>query len=161
MKGLNFVNLIMITFCFSSVVGSIAYAQQPNLEFKVFDALSDITSSKTSVMVEDHMGYMWIGTEEGLFRFDGQTIFPYVMDVNNPKSLPSNGINNLVLDNENNLWIGTKEGIRKYNREYDCFTRLPDKSNMKSFDDKFVKVFTIKSSTRIINRRVNLKPWWK
>jgi len=142
MKGLNFVNLIMITFCFSSVVGSIAYAQQPNLEFKVFDALSDITSSKTSVMVEDHMGYMWIGTEEGLFRFDGQTIFPYVMDVNNPKSLPSNGINNLVLDNENNLWIGTKEGIRKYNREYDCFTRLPDKSNMKSFDDKFVKVFT-------------------
>jgi signal transduction histidine kinase/ligand-binding sensor domain-containing protein len=123
-------------------MGSISYGQQPNFEFKAFNPLSDITSSKTSVLVEDSLGYMWIGTEEGLFRFDGQTLFPYFMDVNNPKSLPSNGINNLVLDRDNNLWIGTKEGIRKYNREFDSFTRLPDKSGMKSFDHKFVKTFT-------------------
>ena len=96
------------------IMGSIAYAQRPNLEFKAFDALSDITSSKTSVMIEDGVGYMWIGTEEGLFRFDGQTIYQDVMDVNNPKSLPSNGINNLVLDHENNLWIGMSHASEQH-----------------------------------------------
>ena len=105
MKGLNILNRLMISFSLFLLLGSIVYAQKPNLEFKPFDPLDAITSSKTSVMIEDSLGYMWIGTEEGLFRFDGQSIFPYVMDVNNPKSLPSNGINNLVLDNENNLWI--------------------------------------------------------
>ena len=142
MKGLNFFNRLMISFSLFLLLGGIVCAQQPNLEFKPFDPLNDITSSRTSVMVEDTLGYMWIGTEEGLFRFDGQTLYPYVMDVNNPKSLPSNGINNLVLDRDNNLWVGMKEGLRKYNREYDCFTRLPDKSKMKSFDNAFVKVFT-------------------
>ncbi|HAH25150.1 MAG TPA: hypothetical protein DCL77_15565 [Prolixibacteraceae bacterium] len=120
----------------------VAYGQQPDFEFKAFDPLSDFTSSKISVIVEDSVGYLWIGTEEGLYRFDGKAVYPYFMDINNPKSLPSNGINNLVLDHDNNLWIGTKEGIRKYDRQFDCFTRLPDKSIIKSFDNKFIKVYT-------------------
>ena len=120
----------------------VAFAQQPDFEFRAFDPLSDFTSNKTSVIIEDSVGYLWIGTEEGLYRFDGQTVYPYLMEINNPKSLPSNGINNLVLDHDNNLWIGTKEGICRYNREFDCFSRLPDKSKLNGFEYKFVKVFT-------------------
>lgn len=105
MNGIS-INLLKILFpfffLFRAVIG---LAQQPNFEFGTFNALSDITSRKTTVIVEDSIGYLWIGTEEGLFRFDGQTIYPYFSDIKNPKSLPSNGINNLVLDHENNLWI--------------------------------------------------------
>lgn len=142
MKGLKFFNRIMISFFLSMILISAGFAQQPDFEFRIFDALSDITSSKTTVLVEDSIGFLWIGTEEGLFRFDGQTIFPYFMDINHPKSLPSNGINNLVLDHGNNLWIGTKAGICKYNREFNDFTIVPDKSEMKGFENCFIKVFT-------------------
>ncbi len=133
----------MIFFLFLLAKTNSSYAQQPNFEFKAFEALSDITSSKATVIVEDSIGYLWIGTEEGLYRFDGQTIYPYFTEVNNPKSLPSNGINNLVLDHEDNLWIGTKAGICKYNREFNDFTMVSDRSEMKGFANCFIKVFTV------------------
>ena len=142
MRGLNFFNQIIISIFLTLILGSSGFAQQPDFEFKTFDALSDITSNKTSVIVEDSIGYLWIGTEEGLFRFDGETIYPYFSDFKNPKSLPSNGITNLVLDHNNNLWIGTKVGICKYNREYNDFSPIPDKSKMKGFENCFIKVFT-------------------
>ncbi|MEI8113204.1 MAG: two-component regulator propeller domain-containing protein [Bacteroidia bacterium] len=142
MNGVS-INLLKILFPFIFLIRAFSgSAQQPDFEFGTFNALSDITSSKTTVIVEDSIGYLWIGTEEGLFRFDGQTIYPYFFDINNPKSLPSNGINNLVLDHENNLWIGSKAGICKFNREFNDFTIVPDKSEMKGFENCFIKVFT-------------------
>ena len=140
--GYGFAKIKWVLFLLLFIQVPVAYGQQPDFEFKAIDPLSDFTSSKISVIVEDSVGYLWIGTEEGLYRFDGQTVYPYFMDINNPKSLPSNGINNLVLDHDNNLWIGTKEGICKYNREYNDFSLVPDKSKMKGFDNCFIKVFT-------------------
>ncbi|HEY3370975.1 MAG TPA: two-component regulator propeller domain-containing protein [Prolixibacteraceae bacterium] len=147
--GSDFGYIKIVFFLLLVLYGHSVIAQQPNFEFKSFNPLSDITSSKTSVIVEDSVGYLWIGTQEGLFRFDGQTIYPYFMEINNPKSLPSSGINNLVLDRDNNLWVGTKEGICKYNREFDYFSRIPDKSNIKGFENKFIKVFTFDNSGRL------------
>ncbi|MGE5427897.1 MAG: two-component regulator propeller domain-containing protein [Methylococcaceae bacterium] len=132
--------LLVLFFIFKAFL--VVYAQQPNIEFKPFDPLSDITSSKASVIVEDSVGYLWIGTEEGLYRFDGQTIYPYTMDANNPRSLPSNGVINLVIDHDNNLWVGTKTGICKYNREYNDFSYVPDTSKMNGFKNCFIKTFT-------------------
>ena len=142
MKGkLRFFRIIgFLLFLFVSLHK--AYGQQPIIEFKPFNALSDITSSKTSVIVEDSIGFLWIGTEEGLFRFDGQNIYSYFMDVNNPRSLPSNGITNIVLDHDNNLWIGTKTGICKYNREYNDFSSIPDTSKRNGFYNCYIKTFT-------------------
>ena len=141
-KNLIYAILAMVFFLIFFIKINTAFAQPPNFEFKPFTALSDITSSKTTVIIEDSIGYLWIGTEEGLFRFDGQTVYPYFMDINNPKSLPSNGINNLVLDHDNNLWIGTKNGICKYNREFNDFAYVPDKSGLKGFEKFFIKVFS-------------------
>lgn len=127
----------------------VVHAQQPNIEFKPFAPLSDITSSKASVIVEDSVGYLWIGTEEGLYRFDGQTIYPYTKDPNNPRSLPSNGVINLVMDPDNNLWIGTKTGICKYNREYNDFSNVPDTSKMNGFNNCFIKTFTFNKAGQL------------
>ena len=140
-EGKSFAKIRLIFFLLFSLYFHSVHAQQPNFEFKDFNALSDITSSKTTVIIEDSIGYLWIGTEEGLFRFDGQMIYPYYEDINNPKSLPSNGINNIVLDHEDNLWIGSKDGICKYNREFNDFSLIPDKSEMKGFANCFIKVF--------------------
>lgn len=132
--------LWLLILIFRSIL--VVHAQQPNIEFKPFAPLSDITSSKASVIVEDSVGYLWIGTEEGLYRFDGQTIYPYTKDPGNPRSLPSNGVINLVIDHDNNLWVGTKTGICKYNREYNDFSGLPDTSKMNGFNNCFIKTFT-------------------
>src|SRR2546429_3347282 len=66
-------------------------------------------------------GYIWIGTEEGLARFDGVrfTIF----DKQNTPQLKSNYIRALLADHQDALWIGTAEGlVRMQNGK---FTTLP------------------------------------
>ena len=66
-------------------------------------------------------GYVWIGTEEGLARFDGVrfTIF----DKQNTPQLKSNYIRALLADRQGALWIGTAEGlVRRLNGNFTLFT---------------------------------------
>lgn len=57
-------------------------------------------------------GYVWIGTQEGLVRFDGKSFT--VFDKAHHPALPSNEIRALLEDRSGNLWIGTNGGITRY-----------------------------------------------
>jgi ligand-binding sensor domain-containing protein/two-component sensor histidine kinase len=83
-------------------------------------------------------GYMWIGTEEGLARFDGVrfTIF----DTQNTPSLKSNYIRTLLADSDGVLWIGTAEGlVRKSNVGFTTLTTnegLPSNTIQSVYQDR-------------------------
>jgi ligand-binding sensor domain-containing protein/signal transduction histidine kinase len=67
-------------------------------------------------------GYIWIGTEEGLARFDGVKFT--VFDKQNTPQLKSNYIRNLFADRQGALWIGTAQGlVRMLNGGFTLFTR--------------------------------------
>jgi ligand-binding sensor domain-containing protein len=83
-------------------------------------------------------GYIWIGTEEGLARFDGVrfTIF----DTHNTPPLKSNYIRTLLADRDGVLWIGTAEGlVRKSNVGFTTFTTnegLPSNTIQSVYQDR-------------------------
>ena len=54
-------------------------------------------------------GYLWVGTEEGLARFDGVRFV--IFNLNNSKGLASNYISRLVAGRDGSLWIGTDTGV--------------------------------------------------
>ena len=54
-------------------------------------------------------GFLWIGTEVGLVRFDGNTFVTY--DQNSKPSLPGNDIQSLLATSDGSLWIGTTDGL--------------------------------------------------
>jgi ligand-binding sensor domain-containing protein len=60
-------------------------------------------------ILQDHEGYIWIGTESGLVRFDGLKFV--VFDIKNTGALKSNSITSLLEDTAGTLWIGTMEGV--------------------------------------------------
>lgn len=72
----------------------------------------------------DSKGYMWLGTAEGLMRYDGTNIVRYEHDPADHSTIPHNLINAIAEDSEKTLWIGTAQGLLKFNRELDNFINV-------------------------------------
>ena len=81
--------------------------------------------SQTTVlcMLQDSMGFMWFGTEDGLNKYDGYTFTVYKQDPQDPSSISNNWIQALYEDRSGALWIGTLDGgLDRFDREQETFT---------------------------------------
>ena len=127
-----FFTIVRLFLLFPALVQvSLVNGQQPIMEFTTITALENISNNKTSAIIQDSDGNLWIGSDDGLFRFNGKTVFPYEGDLNDAKSLTSSKINKLYLDNSKKLWVCTSEGICLYNPEYDNFDQKITSSDLK------------------------------
>lgn len=61
-------------------------------------------------VVQDRTGFLWIGTREGLYQFDGQRFRHFQHEVQNPESISSNGVRGVFEDSRGRLWIHTING---------------------------------------------------
>ena len=75
---------------------------------KLKDGLSQLT---VSAIYQDKRGFLWLGTRNGLNRYDGNSFVVYKHDNRDSSSLSSNHILALVEDNQHNLWIATANGL--------------------------------------------------
>ncbi len=73
--------------------------------------------------LQDSQGFVWLGTEDGLVRYDGHELYRYSYSRNNAAGLPGNFINQIVEDAHHDLWIAIKDaGLARWNRAADSFT---------------------------------------
>lgn len=108
----------LLVFC------SIAlYGQTYNV--KHISGLEGLSQNTVNSICVDHVGYIWLGTDFGLNRYDGRTIKKYYNDNYDPQSLSSDFINLIYEDQSNNLWVSTSGGLCIYNRIQDKFYRNP------------------------------------
>ncbi|WP_152285654.1 hybrid sensor histidine kinase/response regulator transcription factor [Flavicella marina] len=100
------------------------FAQESQLKpishISVSEGLSDYS---VTCLLEDSRGYIWIGTFNGLNRYDGYDIKKY-RNTTNKKILVSNRIRSLWEDANGLIWIGTDNGITIYDYVLDRFTPL-------------------------------------
>ncbi len=88
--------------------------------------LRGLSSNSQNCVVQDKEGFIWIGTNDGLNRFDGYTFRVYRKDPADSLSLRSNVINCLFVDSKGELWIGTLGGgISRYDKDRDDFYTYP------------------------------------
>ncbi len=74
-----------------------------------------LSNNSVRCIYQDHNGYMWFGTYDGLNRFDGYEFKSFRNKLNDSSSLPHNFIYSIHEDLRNNLWVGTSQGIGIYN----------------------------------------------
>jgi ligand-binding sensor domain-containing protein len=72
-------------------------------------------------LVQDRQGFLWIGTVDGLDRFDGYEFVHYRHDPTEPGSLANQVVRSLLEDREGRLWIGTGDGISRMDRARERF----------------------------------------
>lgn len=98
--------------------------------YKVEDGLSHNT---TNSILQDHNGFLWFGTKDGLNRFDGYNFKVFRNNPNNAKSIGSNFIKTLH-EYAGFLWIGTDNGLFKYSEVDDSFEIVNDSYNKTILD---------------------------
>ena len=77
-------------------------------------------------LAQDGDGFLWVGTQGGLARWDGYRFRSYKPDPKDLGSLPDSWIDALHTDPHGRLWIGTGAGgLARYDREHDRFIKIP------------------------------------
>jgi len=75
------------------------------------------------VTLQDSRGFVWLGTEDGLVRYDGHQLFRYAYSRSARGGLPGNYIEAIVEDARHDLWVAVKDrGVARWNRQTDDFT---------------------------------------
>jgi signal transduction histidine kinase/DNA-binding response OmpR family regulator/ligand-binding sensor domain-containing protein len=115
--------LILLPFCLGTI--TTLSAQTLQYKFKHFSIDDGLSQNMVTSIIEDHNGYLWFGTKDGLNRYDGYTFKIYKTKPFDANSISDNYITSLYEDTYNNLWIGTiKGGVHVYDEEKDSFRKI-------------------------------------
>jgi Signal transduction histidine kinase len=72
------------------------------------------SSSLISTICQDRQGFIWVGTDYGLNRFDGYRFVTFLHDDNDTTSLGVNVVVRLFCDRDGQLWVGTNHGLDRF-----------------------------------------------
>jgi len=86
-----------------------------------FTSEQGLSQNNVSCITKDQDGFVWIGTGDGLNRFDGYSFVHFSHSDDDSASLSNDVIRNLLLDSKGRLWVGTYHGLNLYDRESETF----------------------------------------
>ena len=99
---------LLLTSILAGLLSLPAMAGQP-MHFTRLGGETGLEQGGVMAILQDSQGFLWLGTEDGLDRYDGYEIKRYMHDRNRPGGLPSNWIGALAEDASGILWIGTAD----------------------------------------------------
>jgi signal transduction histidine kinase/ligand-binding sensor domain-containing protein/DNA-binding response OmpR family regulator len=107
-----------------------AYPDMQGMITYLFTTEHGLSSTKVTTILQDNTNFLWIGTEDGLNRFNGYDFTIYKNQPDDSLSLISNHITALFQDSKNRLWVATIAGLEYYDQACDGFINvslnLPD-----------------------------------
>lgn len=97
--------------------------------FKKISVKDGLSHSTVNCFFEDSLGFMWVGTYDGLNRYDGIKFKSY----GQKDGLSSNNVLDIIGDDDGNLWLATGMGLTKYNPKSEIFTPYIDSTSFNFF----------------------------
>jgi ligand-binding sensor domain-containing protein len=102
-----------------------------NYYFKQYQVENGLSNNIVTCCIQDTHGFIWIGTRDGLNRFDGYSFRIFRDTEEGSKPIGNNWILSLAIDSKGVLWVGTYMGIFKYNEKEENFDLIPFCKGMK------------------------------
>jgi signal transduction histidine kinase/CheY-like chemotaxis protein/ligand-binding sensor domain-containing protein len=101
-----------------------AIAQKPTLKFKNLSTTQGLSINNATCILQDRNGFIWIGTRDGLNKYDGYNFTVYRSQPEDSSSISANFVWSMKEDKEGNIWVGTVGGgLNKYISRTDKFIR--------------------------------------
>jgi ligand-binding sensor domain-containing protein/signal transduction histidine kinase/CheY-like chemotaxis protein len=110
-----------ITFFFFFLISCMGIRSQTSKFYALEDGLS---SSLINQIYQDRKGFIWIATESGLNKFDGNKFVVYRKIAGDSTSLLNDYVQTLFEDSSGNFWIRCFGGLMKYDRDTDSFCEV-------------------------------------
>ncbi len=103
----------------------IAAGSEPELWFKSLSVADGLSESTVQCIIQDRKGKIWMGTRDGLNRFNGYNFKVYNYNERDKSTVSSNFINCLFEDSKGLIWVGTNSnGVCYYDYDRDQFVRI-------------------------------------
>lgn len=119
--------ILMLTCLFAERQGM---AQQ--LTFQHLTVENGLSQNAVLSLGQDEQGFMWLGTSNGLNRYDGYRFKVYHSRINDSTTINGNTVLAILSDRKKELWVGTSKGLNRYLADKDQFQRIlfPGKSEL-------------------------------
>ena len=119
-----------------SITNQHLFAQTDSMMIETISKEEGLSNRHVHCVIEDQYGFLWIGTDDGLNRYDGYEFIVYKNNIWDTTSLSSPVISLLTEDKDGNIWVGTPNGLNLYQRHSDSFVRFThDPENEYSISD--------------------------
>lgn len=136
MQFKNFVAIIHFTFLI--ILSGSNFAQ--SYRFSHIGVKEGLSNQSVNCFAQDSTGFIWIGTSDGLNRFDGNKFKIFVHRPSDSTSIITNTINDLLAEGDN-LWVCTNKGIDFFDAENEVFKHIPIYSQNKLLITSILKVY--------------------
>ena len=97
------------------------YCINPNSKVRKITTEKGLSNNIVCVIPKDKQGFMWFVTEDGLNKYDGNTITTFRHDEENKKSISNNFAQSIYCDKNNDIWIATDDGLNRYDHTKEFF----------------------------------------
>ena len=121
MHGITFIPILYLLLVWTNL-------QAQSLYFKNYQPHDGLSNSSVKCITQDTQGFLWLGTRNGLNRFDGNQFKIFRHNASDPSSIGSSSILSILTDSKGMLWVGTTWGTYCYDpvkENFKAFNRIP------------------------------------
>ena len=129
-------------------INKLSYAQSKNLIFNNINIEQGISQSTIEAIFQDSEGYLWLGTNDGLNRYNGYEFKTYNYE-EYQNSISHNGITDITEDKYGNIWVNTVSGVNKINKKTEKISNYTE-INGKIKEDSTTEIIVTKDNNILV-----------
>lgn len=133
-------NTFCVLACFFITIFCQAQSVEEHYYFKNLSIRNGLSQNTVNAILQDRKGFMWLGTKDGLNRYDGLSFRKFKHDAANPRGIGNSFITSLYEDFNGNIWVGTDAGVYIYYPEKEAFEEFDCQSLEKTRIERSVSM---------------------
>ena len=116
----RFAQILLLLICHF-----VGFSQNSNkIHFKNISVKEGLSFPAVTCVLQDKNGFIWVGTEVGLNKYDSQRFKTFYASQADNQSLSNDNVSCLYEDSKQNLWVGTLTGLNIYNKKNSSFLKF-------------------------------------
>ncbi|MCR5131976.1 MAG: helix-turn-helix domain-containing protein [Prevotella sp.] len=113
------------------IIALLGFSVQTRAAYGRLYTADKLSSSMIDYVIQDHYGFIWVGTQYGLNRFDGYRFTHFFNEKNDSTTIADNEVSCILVDRKHQLWVGTAKGLCRFDYDRNCFVRYTFPENLR------------------------------